>query len=289
MSELSKAEATPVAAVEVVEDAANWEIVVQQPPMTQVEAQQCLQQIKDLGNSLRAKLLELDLRRGWKALGYSSMTACLKAEFAEVGSKSTMIREWNAGQLERELEVQICTYPAYQLRPLRKLQPEQRKAVLAKAQELAGDARFTANHVTQAVSEVLSPTRFVKQTLPAKYKPGELIRIQCQAGALPEQKVWDGCWGIVQSTGNISCVRVLVGSKEIDCMAGDLDWDDNSDVKFRDTCERILTLWQTELEPIEQTVLKELQRRHFFTDLEKQMIVLMEAKRLSLSMNEQTR
>ena len=52
-------------------------------------------------------------------------------------------------------------------------------------------------------------------------------------------------------------------------MAGDLDWEDNPDPKFRDTCDRILVLWQVELEPIERTVLKELQRRHFFTDLEK--------------------
>jgi hypothetical protein len=63
-------------------------------------------------------------------------------------------------------------------------------------------------------------------------------------------------------------------------MVGDLDWDDNSEPKFRDTCDRILALWQTELEPIEQTVLKELQHRHFFTDLETQMLSLMEAKRL---------
>jgi len=47
-------------------------------------------------------------------------------------------------------------------------------------------------------------------------------------------------------------------------MADDLDWDDNSDAQFRVNCERLLTLWQTELEPIEQTVLKELQRQFFY-------------------------
>lgn len=64
-------------------------------------------------------------------------------------------------------------------------------------------------------------------------------------------------------------------------MADDLDWDDNSDAEFRVNCERLLTLWQTELEPIEQTVLKELQQRQFFTELETQIVTLMEAKRLS--------
>ncbi len=65
-------------------------------------------------------------------------------------------------------------------------------------------------------------------------------------------------------------------------MAGDLDWEDNPDPKFRDTCSRILALWQAELEPIERTVLKELTRRHFFTDLEIQMISLIEAYRKEL-------
>ena len=86
--------------------------------------------------------------------------------------------------------------------------------------------------------------------------------------------------GIVQSTGNISCVRVLVGSKEIDYMAGDLDWDDNLDPKKSETCSHILNLWQQpELEPVEENLLRFLQHRHSFTDLEVQMLALMEAKR----------
>ncbi len=68
-------------------------------------------------------------------------------------------------------------------------------------------------------------------------------------------------------------------------MTDDLDWDDNSDAQYRVNCERLLTLWQTELEPIEQTVLKELQQRQFFTDLETQIVTLMEAKRLSTNKN----
>jgi hypothetical protein len=36
-------------------------------------------------------------------------------------------------------------------------------------------------------------------------------------------------------------------------MAGDLDWDDNCDPKFSETCDRILNLWQQpDLEPVEE-------------------------------------
>ncbi len=277
MRKSSMAENTSVTAIEVLP-----------PVMSKTEAKQCIQEIKDLGNSLRAKLLDLDLRQGWAAVGYQSMTACLKAEFTDAGSKSSLIREWNAGQMERELQVQICTYPAYQLRPLRKLKKqEQRRVAFTLAKELAGDGRLTADHFTQAVDEILNPAQLTKQVLPSKYKPGQLVRIKCATGALTEQKVWNGCWGIIQSTGNISNVKVLVGNKEVDYMAGDLDWDDNSDIEFRQTCTRILALWQNELEPIEQTLLKELQHRYFFTDLEKQMISLLEAKRTAFLTSKQ--
>jgi hypothetical protein len=258
----------------------NSKLVVLPAVMTEAEARQCIEEIKNLGQTLRAKLLDLELRQGWAVLDYPSMTACIKDQFTDAGSKSSLIREWNAGQMERELEVQICTYPAYQLRPLRKLKPEQRKSAFLEAQKLAGDSKLTANHVTQAVTEMLNPPQPIKQNQPPPYKPGELVRIQCRAGALSTQKVWNDCWGIVQSTGSISCVRVLVGSKEVEYMSGDLDWENNPGPKFRNTCERILNLWQqAELEPVEENLLKFLQRRRFFTDLEMQIVALMEAKR----------
>lgn len=250
------------------------------PVMNEVEARQCLQEIKGLFDAARAKLLEFKERRGWFALKYPHLTACLEDHFPE--SRTKLVRELFAAEVERDiLQVPIGTCPASHFRPLRKLKPEQYKSALDKAYELAGDSRLTSAHVTKAVNELLRPTRFVTQQ-PSKFQRSDLVRIKCAVGALPEQKAWDGCWAIVQSVGTISCVCVLVGSKEVDYMVGDLDWDDNSDPKFRDASERILTLWQTELEPIEQTVLKELQRRHFFTDLELQMISLIEAKRSSV-------
>jgi hypothetical protein len=60
-------------------------------------------------------------------------------------------------------------------------------------------------------------------------------------------------------------------------MVGDLDWNDNLDPKFRDTCERILALWRKpQLEPVEENLLNFFQKRHYFSDLELKMIDLME-------------
>lgn len=277
----SNAEDIPVAAVEVVENPTRPKISDLHSLMTKAEARRYVEAIKKHAVSLRQMLVELEDRRGWEALGYSSITACLVSEFTN--SKPVLVRELKVGRIEKHhLQVPIGTYLESQLRPLSKLPSlEEYQPTVTKAHQLAGDAKLTATHVAQAVNERLNPTRFAKRTSPSRYKPGDFVRIKCQAGALPEQQVWNACWAIVQSTGNISCVRVLVGNSEVDYMADDLDWDDNSEAQFRVNCKRLLTLWQTELEPIEQTVLKELQRRQFFTDLETQIVTLMEAKHSS--------
>lgn len=284
MAKIHTDEPTQTALVEGAGDVRQGEVSAHCPEklqlMSETEARQCIDAIKDRVISIRALLLELESRRGWAALGYSSMSSCMVAEFTK--SRPVLVRELKAGRIEKyTLDVPIGTYPESHFRPLAKLKSKQHwKPVLDKAHQLAGDELVTAAHVTQAVNQLLTSDRLTKPALPSKYKAGDLIRIKCIAGALPEQKTWDGCWGIVLSTGNISSVNVLVGGKEVSYMACDLDWNDFNDDVFQHTCERILELWQTELEPIERTVLKELQRRHFFTDLEKQMISLMEAKHL---------
>ncbi len=246
------------------------------PVMTEVEARQCLQEIKHLFDAARAKLLEFKERRGWEAMNYPHLTACLEDYFPE--SRTKLVRELFAAEVERDiLQLPIGTCPASHFRPLRKLKPQQYKQALDKAYALAGDGRLKSTHVADAVNQLLSPARAVNQNLPVKYKRGDLVHIKCVKGALPEQKAWNGCWGIVHSTGTISLVRVLVGRQEIEYMVGDLDWNDNLDPKFRDTCERILTLWRKpQLEPVEENLLNFFQKRHYFSDLELKMIDLME-------------
>jgi hypothetical protein len=45
--------------------------------MSTIEARECVSEIKDHLNKVRALLLDLDERRGWKALGYESMRQCM--------------------------------------------------------------------------------------------------------------------------------------------------------------------------------------------------------------------
>ncbi|MBV8882798.1 MAG: hypothetical protein JO235_02180, partial [Chroococcidiopsidaceae cyanobacterium CP_BM_RX_35] len=51
------------------------------PIMTESEARQCINDIKQHWTSIRALVLELKERRGWEVLGYPHLTACLEAEF----------------------------------------------------------------------------------------------------------------------------------------------------------------------------------------------------------------
>jgi len=120
------------------------------PVMTRIEARQCLKQIKENWTSIRFLVLELKERRGWEALGYPHLTACLAAEFSE--SRTKLIRELKAAEVEKHiLQVPIGTWPASHFRPLSKLKPTQYKLALDKAHELAGDDKLTALCIAAAV------------------------------------------------------------------------------------------------------------------------------------------
>jgi len=188
----------PINTCEQIEPVDQSTVSLLTPVMTEAEARHYIAAIKEYVVSLRKLLVEIEDRRGWEVLNYSSMTACMVAEFTN--SKSVLIRELKVGRIEKHyLQVPVGTYLESQLRPLSKLSPEQYKLAVAKAHELAGFGKLTVTHVTKAVNEMLSLDQFVKQTPPAKYKPGNLVGITCQPGASPEEKAWDGYCGIVQS------------------------------------------------------------------------------------------
>jgi|GEM_PF-1743979 len=248
----------------------------QPPNMTESEARQCIDSIKGHWNSIRALVLELKERCGWEALGYPNLTACLEAEFSE--SRTKLLRELKAAEIEKTiLQVPVGTCPASHFRPLSQLKPVQYKLALDKAQELAGNRPLTAALISKAVRQIVNSTQLLAPAEISQFQPGELIWIKCRARVSPLQKRWDGCWGIMRSTG--SSVQVLVGNQEVEYQASDLQRKHNSDERFFEICERVMALWQTRLEAIEQMLLKELQSRQFFTDLEIQLITCMEAQR----------
>lgn len=239
--------------------------------MTKVEAQQCLRDIKDVSKSLRQKLLELDLRQGWATLGYPSMTACLKDQFSDAGSKSNLIREWNAGQLEHELGVQICTYPAYQLRPLRKLQPAQRQLAWQKVQELTGHGRLKAQHVELVVSQFLKHQSVENRSL---LQTGKIVIVDCSRAIKAAYTLHNGCWGIV--------VEVLTNSYKVNFMGQEwiVDSYDLKEMELVDetlelVAKRVVTLLQRDdLDEMEREILESYHRRYKFSDWQIQLLEL---------------
>jgi hypothetical protein len=123
-------------------------------PMTAQQARECADAIKGNLESLRSMLLDLQRRRGWEALGYSSW------------------REWSQGYVYKllhaaEVEENLAQsgfiqldktepIPVSQLEELHKLPADQQAAGLHRADEIAvaeGRSR-TAIHVAKAVQEI---------------------------------------------------------------------------------------------------------------------------------------
>jgi polyhydroxyalkanoate synthesis regulator phasin len=134
--------------------------------MNEAEARQVVDDIKRGINTVRARIYELDRRKGWKALGYRSFTACCMAEFPELHER-TIRRQLYAAQVEDALKQElgpegpksIGSIPEKHLRPLVSVKNDEETLVAAyeKAQEIANEenkGKLTEAIVTRAVEEV---------------------------------------------------------------------------------------------------------------------------------------
>lgn len=148
------------------QDLIGWQlptVLVGVPMMDQAEARATVDAIKGHMDSARKLLLDLEEREGWKALGYSSWRACAQAEFGQ--SSAQVYRLLTAAKIEQAIDSPIGENPESHLRPLVTLDtPEQQKAALDRATELAGDRPRTAKDVQAAVEEIKPPAR---PTIPA--------------------------------------------------------------------------------------------------------------------------
>jgi hypothetical protein len=131
--------------------------------MTEQEARQAVDDIKRGINTVRARIYDLDRRKGWKALGYRSFTACCMEEFPELHER-TIRRQLYAAQIEDTLKKELGPQgpknlgdiPEKHLRPLVSVKndPETLSAAFTKAQEIAqqeNGGRLTETIVTRAV------------------------------------------------------------------------------------------------------------------------------------------
>jgi len=123
--------------------------------MTQAEARRTNTAIKAGITTLRALLLDMRDRKGWKALGYASFEEYGQAE---LGYENVYLhRLANAAAIEKVLELPIGnSTPESQLRPLAPLSDEERRTVWAEATAKAEEdgRKLTARLVQEAVDKL---------------------------------------------------------------------------------------------------------------------------------------
>lgn len=159
--------------------------------MSEQEARKLISDIKNGINSVRCRAYELNNRKGWKALGYSSFIACCRDEFPELQYR-TIQRQLAAAEVEEKLaELRpngrgTGELPETHLRPLVCLKNDDE--LLASAFDEAvkdakenNDGKLTENIVARAVEKV--------KPKPAS-KPGDTAWSQSQLDR--KQQVLDG-------------------------------------------------------------------------------------------------
>lgn len=139
--------------------------------MSEQEARQAIAEIRGGINNIRARIYDLDRRKGWKALGYRSFAACCMEEFPELHAR-TIERQLGAARVEAQLKTsghlagthKMGDIPGAHLRPLVSVKnnDETLAAAYIKAQEIAKDenqGKLTEAIVSRAVRETEPITR----------------------------------------------------------------------------------------------------------------------------------
>lgn len=145
---------------------AQVEELVLASDMTAAEARQAVDDIKRGINTVRARIYDLDSRKGWKALGYRSFAACCMEEFPELHAR-TIEKQLGAARVEAKLQdlrpegrnFKIGDIPEKHLRPLVSVKNDDETLVAAytKAQDIAKEengGKLTEAIVTRAVEAV---------------------------------------------------------------------------------------------------------------------------------------
>jgi hypothetical protein len=252
------------------------------PLMTEAEAHGCIEAIKEHAISLRQLLVELEERKGWEALGYSSMTACMVAEFKN--SKPVLVRELKVGRMEkRYLRVPIGTYLESQLRPLSQLEPTRYQEAIEKAHQIAGDKRITVAHVNQAVRELRSKKLFLNQPLTPPMLPyhvGDIVLVKCDRAITEPYSKYNGCWAVVSEVLAYGCSVQLMG-REWNIHWNDLKAIDITDATLKQIANRVFTLLvRDDLDEMERDILERYHQRQWFTSWQLQLLQTLEELRV---------
>ena len=143
--------------------------------MTEEEARTCVEQINQNLANVRALLLELHEREGWRALGYDSWSQCVQAEFGD-RHRSYLYRQLDAARIEAGSDrIGVGDLPESHLRVIASaLRGDNEGAKLAVGRALDEGAE-TADDFKRAAQEV-----WVERHLPRQ----STLRARCRAGTV---------------------------------------------------------------------------------------------------------
>jgi hypothetical protein len=171
-------------------------VVPAAPMMSEAEARQYIETIKSRFDDITALMLELDGRRGWKALGYKSMHQMIQAELKDHLNKSVsqIYRKLSEAKIRRELS-QICekveAIPAYKLEPLGKLPPEEWQDAWEEVTSTAPDGKVRKEHVQTVVSRRIQEQKHIADS--ALLRLGDWVEIHSNQS----DNGWDGLRGLI--------------------------------------------------------------------------------------------
>ena len=143
--------------------------------MNEQEARQAVNDIKEGINTVRARIYDLDRRKGWKALGYKSFRACCFKEFPLLHAK-TVEEHLSAARIEAALQEfpgapgKIGDMPGAHARALSPLRndPVALNDAYGRAKEIAdeeNDGKLTSSIVKRAVEEAPITHEWTKDEL----------------------------------------------------------------------------------------------------------------------------
>jgi hypothetical protein len=168
-------------------------------PMTQDEARDCINRLRQHLTDARTYAHVLYTREGWKALGYTSLKECFITELG--ASWQHGYRLINAAEVDQDLSEfspigENFVIPVTHARHLHKLPSEKRYVAYDRAKTLAsteGAKQVTARHVEKAVEQIeaeisLQDNPVVARAVAAgEITPADGVKIHHELTALPLQ------------------------------------------------------------------------------------------------------
>ena len=180
-------------------------------PMTETEARQCVDDIRQGIVGVRQKLLELYEREGWRVLGYGSWRECAQAEFGYSQAYAYRLLGW--AEVERRVSP-IGEMPVNeaQARPLARLDPEAQREAWGRVLDNAQGGRVTAAGVQAVVDEMTAPEP-EEDSIAGRSCASATIAVPAR---VPQLHIADDSYEWYTPAEYIEAARAVMGSIDLD-------------------------------------------------------------------------